>query len=70
MQVVLEDENPTTAMEGIFDFIRDVAFEEIKNITLEGLEEIDDEYLDTDATSQLDGQGKYISRTVAARKTH
>ena len=57
MQVVLEDENPTTAMEDIFDFIRDEAFAEIKNITLEGLEEIDDDYLDNDAISQLDGQG-------------
>ena len=59
MQVVLEDENPTDAMQEILSYISGEAFEEIKNITLAGLDAIDDDYLDGEATDQLREQGHF-----------
>ena len=57
MEFVLEADNSTAAMQDIFTYIRNDAFDEIKQITLVA---IDEKYLDEVASAQLTEQGHFI----------
>ena len=60
MEFVLEADNSTAAMQEIFAYIRTTAFANITQITVDGLDAIDETYLDEVASAQLTEQGHFI----------